>query len=137
MQSTAPLLGDQDLGGDTFQVNPTSLSWTSWRPPAGVAHEAVGLYVYYIQFFLLTSVILSCYVSRAMHVNLASFFLVVATGALPREKYVSRMPFCKPCGCIFWFPCVILSFDSSPKFPNDLVIFKPVARCFCRISSFS
>ena len=73
--------------------------------PAGVAHEAVGLYVYYIQFFLLTSIILSCYVSRAMHVNLASFFfLVVATGALPWEKYVSRMPFCKPCGCIFWFP---------------------------------
>ena len=37
----------------------------------------------------------------------------------------------------FGFPCVILSFDSSPKFPDDLVIFKPVARCFCRISSFS
>jgi hypothetical protein len=27
----------------------------------------------------------------------------------------------------FGFPCVILSFDSSPKFPDDLVIFKPVA----------
>ena len=90
----------QDLDGDTFQVSPTSiLSWASWRP-TGLNGAQNRWTLRALKSFLLTSVILWCYIYHAMHINRASLFLSPRNTCSSGEKQISWLPLCVPYGCI-------------------------------------
>ena len=72
--------------GIRSKSTPPALSWTSWRP-TGRNGALSSRTLCLLQFFLLTSVILSYYVSRATYVDQAwSCPIVLALRAIPRKN---------------------------------------------------
>ena len=113
----------QDLDGDTCQVNPTSAVMDllkTYRPEK----QSDFMCSCVLRSFLLTFVILSCYVFLAMYVNRALFFLShrnTCSSAFRKKKEFHGCLYLCLIDVYYGFISVILSSDSNHKFVDDIL----------------